>query len=260
MNLKVLQEKYLRHPRLLQVADRFSFVSSAEIPETPQKIFLKNLQGSSAEFITAAIFFHEQFASVNHLVILNDAEEAAYFHNTLENITGALDVFYFPSSFKNKKNYRLLNSSHVMLRTEALTKIASGGNKKILITYPEAIFEKVILPKTLQQNIISIKQADTIDVNGILEAFVNFGFERTDFVYEPGQFAVRGGILDIYSYGNEHPFRIELFGNEVDSIRIFNPETQLSERRLLQINIIPNVDTITNQNDEDGDKISIFDI
>ena len=113
-----------------------------------------------------------------------------------------------------------------MLRTEALTKIASGGNKKILITYPEAIFEKVILPKTLQQNIISIKQADTIDVNGILEAFVNFGFERTDFVYEPGQFAVRGGILDIYSYGNEHPFRIELFGNEVDSIRIFNPETQ----------------------------------
>lgn len=252
MNLEVLQNEFKQNRRYLQIAEGIS------LPER-KHFLLKGIYGSAAEFIVAAVFESAPNGISNHCVILRDAEEAAYFHNTLENITGALDIFYFPSSFKNKKNYRLLNSSHVMLRTEALTKIASGGNKKILITYPEAIFEKVILPKTLQQNIISIKQADTIDVNGILEAFVNFGFERTDFVYEPGQFAVRGGILDIYSYGNEHPFRIELFGNEVDSIRIFNPETQLSERRLLQISIIPNVDTITDQNDEDGDKISILD-
>lgn len=252
MNLKVLQEKYLYHPRLLQVADRFSFISSAEIPETRQKIFLKNLQGSSAEFITAAIFFHEQFASVNHLVVLNDAEEAAYFHNTLENLTSALDLFYFPSSFKNRKNFRLLNSSHIMLRTEALTRLATSSKKdgaenlaakKIIITYPEALFEKVVLPKTLSKNIISIKANDTLDVDGVMELFVMYGFMRTEFVYEPGQFALRGGILDIYSYGNEKPYRIELFGNEVDSIRIFDPETQLSERKLLQVNIIPNIET-----------------
>ncbi|HZG25069.1 MAG TPA: transcription-repair coupling factor [Chitinophagaceae bacterium] len=174
---------------------------------------------------------------------MNDAEEAAYFQNTIENLTKALDLFYFPSSFKNRKNFRLLNSSHVMLRTEALMKMSAGGNKKMIITYPEAIAEKVVLQKTLAQNIIQVKTGDTIDVNGLMEKLVNYNFERTDFVYEPGQFALRGGILDIYSYGNEKPYRIELFGNEVDSIRIFNPETQLSERKLLQVSIIPNVET-----------------
>ena len=141
-----------------------------------------------------------------------------------------------------------------MLRTEALTKLAAGGNKKIIVTYPEAIFEKVVLSTTLSENIISIKQAAELDVNGMLERFVQHGFVRTDFVYEPGQFAVRGGILDIYSFGNEKPYRIELFGNEVDSIRLFDPETQLSERKLLQVNIIPNVETQF----ESGEKVSLL--
>jgi transcription-repair coupling factor (superfamily II helicase) len=240
MNLEVLKKEYADNPRCFQIADRIVFSS-------PQYIHLSSLHGSAPAFVVDAVFSNPKASQVNHVIILRDAEEAAYFHNTLENITGALDVFYFPSSFKNKKNYRLLNSSHVMLRTEALTKIASNQNftvnKKIFVTYPEALFEKVVLSKRLSENIISIKQADTIDVNGILEKFVNNGFVRTDFVYEPGQFAVRGGILDIYSYGNEKPYRIELFGNEVDCIRIFDPETQLSERKLLQVNIIPNVET-----------------
>jgi transcription-repair coupling factor (superfamily II helicase) len=220
----------------------------------PQHLHLQGLQGSALEFILAAVHAQDILSQTNHLIIVRDAEEAAYVQNTLENITNALDLFYFPSSFKNKKNYQLLNSSHVMLRTEALTKIAAGGNKKIIVTYPEAIFEKVVLSKTLTENIISIKQADDLDVNGMLEKFVSHGFVRTDFVYEPGQFAVRGGILDIYSFGNEKPYRIELFGNEVDSIRIFDPETQLSERKLLQVNIIPNVETQF----ESGEKVSLL--
>ncbi|HJY22309.1 MAG TPA: CarD family transcriptional regulator, partial [Hanamia sp.] len=170
-------------------------------------------------------------------------EEAAYFHNTIENITGALDIFYFPSSFKTKKDFHHLNASHVMLRTEALTKISVGGNKKVVVTYPEALFEKVVLSKTLAQNIICFKKGETIKVDELLARFVDYGFSRSDFVYEPGQFAMRGGILDIYSYGNEKPYRIELFGNEIDSIRLFDPETQLSERKLSEINIIPNVKT-----------------
>ena len=129
-----------------------------------------------------------------------------------------------------------------MLRTEALTKMAAGGNKKILVTYPEALFEKVVLPNTLQQNMIQIKTNDVLKVDPLIEQLVSYGFERTDFVYEPGQFAIRGGILDIYSFGNEKPYRIELFGDEVDSIRIFDPETQLSERKLLQVNLIPKFD------------------
>ncbi|MBW0162463.1 MAG: transcription-repair coupling factor [Sediminibacterium sp. Gen4] len=248
MNLNVLLEQYQNNPRLFQLADKLSFAQS-------QRIFLKNLQGSSAEFVVTAVFNHTATSTLNHVVVLNDAEEAAYFHNTLENLTQALDLFYFPSSFKNRKNFRILNSSHVMLRTEALTKLAAGGNKKILVTYPEAIFEKVVLPKTLSSNIITIKTNDSINPESLMELFVMYGFERTDFVYEPGQFAVRGGILDIYSFGNEKPYRIELFGNEVDSIRIFDPETQLSERKLLQVNIIPNVETQFSTDE----KVSLFD-
>ncbi len=247
MNLNVLLEQYQNSPHLFQLADRLSFAQT-------QQLFLKNLQGSSSEFVVSAVFMHPNCQQLNHLVVLNDAEEAAYFHNTLENLTHALDLFYFPSSFKNRKNFRLLNSSHVMLRTEALTKLSNGGNKKIIVTYPEALFEKVVLPKTLSSNIISIKANDTINPDSLMDLFVMYGFERTDFVYEPGQFALRGGILDIYSFGNEKPYRVELFGNEVDSIRIFDPETQLSERKLLQVNIIPNVETQF----ESGEKVSLL--
>lgn len=236
MRVAELLEKYQNTPRLFQLTDRLSFAR-------PEKIYLENLRGSSAPFVVAAAFSHPTLSAYNHLIILNDAEEAAYFHNTLENLTGALDLFYFPSSFKNRKNYALLNSSHVMLRTEALTKIAAGGNRKVLVTCPEALFEKVVLPETLSSNIIHIKSGDSIDTGRLLLQLADYGFERTDFVYEPGQFAVRGGILDIYSFGNEKPYRLELFGNEVDSIRIVDPETQLSERKLLQVSIIPNVDT-----------------
>ncbi len=247
MNLEVLLKEYANDPRCFQIADRITL-------SRPQRIHLSGLYGSASQFIISAVFNHPATSQINHLIVLRDLEEAAYVHNTLENLTGALDLFYFPSSFKNNKNFRLLNSSHVMLRTEALTRISAGGNKKIIVSYPEALFEKVVLSKVLTDNILSIKQGDTINVNGILEKFVSHGFERTDFVYEPGQFAVRGGILDIYSFGNEKPYRIELFGNEVDSIRIFDPESQLSERKLLQVNIIPNVE----MQFESGEKISLL--
>ena len=251
MNADVLMSMYKNDPRSFKIVDAITL-------SKPQQRHLKGLNGSASQFILAAVHANEAASQLNHLVILRDAEEAAYFHNSLENITGALDVFYFPSSFKNKKNYQLLNSSHVMLRTEALTKITQAKSlsqtKKIIVTYPEAIFEKVVLSKTLSENIISIKQADELDVNSMLQRFIEHGFTKTDFVYEPGQFAIRGGILDIYSFGNEKPYRIELFGNEVDSIRIFDPETQLSERKLLQVNIIPNVETQF----ETGEKVSLI--
>ena len=242
MSVKALLNGFINSPRLFQLADRLSFSQT-------QKIYLENLRGSSPEFFSAAIFEHPSCSQFNHLIVLNDAEDAAYFHNTLENLTGALDIFYFPASFKQRKNFSLLNSSHVMLRTEALTKIASqinvtgSVNKKVLVTYPEALFEKVVVSNTLSSNIIFIKNGDTLDTGALLLKLADFGFERTDFVYEPGQFAIRGGILDIYSFGNEKPYRVELFGNEVDSIRIIDPETQLSERKLLQVSIIPNIET-----------------
>src|SRR5205814_2923130 len=120
MSVPALLQQYQKTPRLFQLVDKLSFAQ-------PQKIYLKDLQGSSSQFVVASAFLHPFCSQLNHLVILNDAEQAAYFHNTLENLTDALDLFYFPSSFKNNKNFRLLNSSHVMLRTEMLTKIASAA-------------------------------------------------------------------------------------------------------------------------------------
>src|SRR5882762_7216851 len=269
MNSEALLGSFLHSPRLFQLAEKL-------VLSHPQRIHCANLQGSAAAFLISAVFRHETTSQLNHLVVCEDAEAAAYLHNTIESLTSALDLFYFPSSFKNKKNYKLLNSSHVMLRTEALTRLSAsmkspvtapdnmrplgegvsplGSGKKLIVTYPEALFEKVVLPEALSGNIISLKAGDTLDLNGLLGKLVDKGFERTDFVYEPGQFALRGGILDIYSFGNEKPYRVELFGNDVDSIRIFDPETQLSERKLLQVNIIPNVDVRV----ETGKKISLL--
>jgi transcription-repair coupling factor (superfamily II helicase) len=249
MSVQALLERYKSSPRLFPLADKLTIAR-------PQKIRLKNLFGSASQFVAAGVFLHPSCSQLNHVFICNDAEEAAYFHNTLENLTEALNIFYFPSSFKNRKNYRLLNSSHVMLRTEALTRFASPGGNRVgaLVTYPEAVFEKVVVSKAISSTIIHLKTGDEIDPDALYAKLVDYGFERTDFVYEPGQFAVRGGILDIYSFGNEKPYRIELFGNDVDSIRIVDPETQLSERRLLQVSIIPNVETQF----EEEEKVSLL--
>ena len=252
MNEQSLFERLEQSPLLNNLADRIAMSTGKE---NPLQVFLQNLNGSSAAFVLQSIFSNPKTKHLNHIVVLNDAEESAYFFNSIESVTEALDLFYFPSSFKSPHNFSALNPSHVMLRTEALTKISMGGNKKIIVTYPEALFEKVVLAKTLQQNIIQIKTNDNLDLNGLMQQMVDYGFERTDFVYEPGQFALRGGILDIYSFGNEKPYRIELFGEDVDSIRLFDPASQLSERKLLQVNIIPNVTTQF----EDTEKIPLLD-
>ena len=244
MDVKDLLAAYSNTPRHFQLTDRLTM-------STAQLVVLEGLQGSSAAFVIAAAIQEDKLSSYNHLIICNDAEEAAYFHNTLESLTQALDCFYFPSSFKNNKNFQLLNPSHVMLRTEALTRLAervdaTGGlRKKILVSYPEAVAEKVVVPELLSSRVIPIKTGVSLDVPALLLQLSEYGFDRVDFVYEPGQFAVRGGILDIYSIGNDKPYRIELFGHEVDSIRIVDPETQLSERKLSQVSIIPRIDTQT---------------
>jgi transcription-repair coupling factor (superfamily II helicase) len=245
MNLQNLLGQYLDAPHLQPLVGRLTIAGT-------QQIFLKNLHGSAAAFVAASLFNHKDLSTFNHVFVLNDSEDAAYFHNTLAGLTSALNIFYFPSSFKTKKNFRLLNASHVMLRTEALTRFSSplGARTGALVTYPEALFEKVVLPKTLSGNIIHIKANDTLKLESLMGLFIDYGFVRTDFVYEPGQFALRGGILDIYSFGNDKPYRVELFGDEVDSIRLFDPETQLSERKLLQVSIIPNIETQYEQEDK----------
>ena len=249
MNLKYLLDKYAASPRIAEIADGIL------LPD-PSKIAVNGVAGSLRTFIFSALYNNNHISKFNHLFILEDAEEAAYLHNDIEQLIAPIDLFYFPSSFKTNKNFKLQSSSHVMLRTETLTRLATEGNKKIIVTYPEALMEKVANAGTLSANIISIKVNDKLDSDQLMEKLVGYGFERTDFVYEPGQFAMRGGIFDIYSFGNEKPYRIELFGQEVDSIRLFDPESQLSERKLLQVNIIPNADA----NYSSAEKVDFLDL
>ncbi len=247
MNLSVLLDTYRVDPRLKELAAALS------LPNPKLRAHLVGLRGSATSFVATAVW---QLSEVNHVFVLNDKEEAAYFHNDIEHLSGALDIHYFPDSFKRTGNFSDLNSSHVMLRTEALSKFnGERVRKKVLVTYPEALFEKVVNPASLSRNMIQIRTGESIKPEPMMARFVELGFRREDFVYEPGQFAMRGGILDIYSFGNEHPYRIELFGNEVDSIRLFNPETQLSERKLLSVSILPNIETKF----ESGEKISLLD-
>ncbi|MEO0002124.1 MAG: transcription-repair coupling factor, partial [Bacteroidota bacterium] len=205
MNLEHLLDSYVQSPRITAIA------ADLVVPG-PGKILVKNLSGSFAALVFSSLYLRQELNASNHLIILEDAEEAAYFHNDLEQLIQPIDLFYFPSSFKTNKNFRTQSSSHVMLRTEALTRFAAPGNRKIMVTYPEALMEKVASPEILSSNIISIKVNDRLETNLLMERLVGYGFERTDFVYEPGQFAMRGGIFDIYSFANEKPYRIELFG------------------------------------------------
>lgn len=235
MNLEFLIESYTQSPRILEIADKIL------LPQ-PKHLSCSRLSGSFSSIVFSSLYRNPLLKDFNHLIVLEDAEEAAYFHNDIEQLINPIDLFYFPSSFKTNKNINEESSSHVMLRTETLARWAGIGNRKILVTYPEALVEKVVGAGELNAHTISIKVNDRLMTDTLMAKLVEYGFERTDFVYEPGQFAMRGGIFDIYSFGNEKPYRIELFGDEVDSIRIFDPASQLSERKLLQVNLIPKFD------------------
>lgn len=245
MNLNTLLDACREDDRLKTLTARLSMSGPADLS-------LHGLTGTSAALISGALWNNTDY---NHVFILNDREEAAYFQNDLENILHALDIFYFPDSFKKAGFFDIMNSSHLMLRTEALMKFANrNARKKILVTYPEAVFEKVIRPAEFSSAMMELKSGIAVQVDDLLSQLVGSGFECSDFVYEPGQFAMRGGILDIYSFGNDKPYRIELSGNDIESIRIFDPETQLSERKLSQITLIPNMKFKR----EGRDKTSLF--
>lgn len=246
MNLQTLSDLYQQDTRAKELAAGISLV------QPKLRISLEQLTGTSVAFFTHAVW---EMAQMNHVFVLNDKEEAAYFQNDFEHISGAMDIFYFPDSFKKEGNFHMLNSSNIMLRTEALSKIQDQTHKKVLVTSPEGLFEKVVNNKALSKHMIHIKTGDDLDTKALIERFVELGFKHEDFVYEPGQFALRGGILDIYSFGNEHPYRVELFGKEVDSIRLFNPETQLSIRKLVQVSILPNIET----NFSSQERVSLLD-
>ena len=206
------------------------------------KLHLAGIVGAADAFVAASVF--QNHNNCHHLFIFSDKEKTAYFQNDLQNLLEKKTVELFPDSFKKPGQFSEQNSANIQLRTETLNRLANSvtGNE-LIVTYPEAIFEKVVNKAALRQSTILIRINDKLNFDNITETLIGYGFELTDFVYEPGQFAVRGGILDIFSFGNEWPYRVELFGNDVESIRLFDPLSQLSQRKISQVTIVPNIQT-----------------
>lgn len=202
---------------------------------------IKGLTGSLDAVLIAALY---QINHQNHLIVLHDKEEAAYFHNDLQNLLSGKEILFFPTSYKRPYEFEETENANVLMRAEILNRVnhkASSG--ELIVTYPEALTEKVINKKSLTKNTFSAKVGEAVNVEFLSELLMSYDFEKTDFVYEAGQFAVRGGIIDVFSYAHDLPYRIELFGNEIDSIRTFDPNSQLSVDPVKEINLIPNVQT-----------------
>jgi transcription-repair coupling factor (superfamily II helicase) len=212
---------------------------STQAAQGSRNISISGLVGSSVSLVIAAIF---KTTSLPYLVIFNNKEEAAYHLNDLENLLGDQNVLFYPGSYRRPYQIEETDNANVLLRSEVLNRLNSRKKPALIITYPEALFEKVITRKELEKNTLKISVEDSLSIDFVNEVLFEYHFKRTDFVTEPGEFSVRGGILDVFSFSNDEPYRIEFFGNEVDSIRTFDVETQLSLEQLKKISIIPNVD------------------
>jgi len=202
---------------------------------------LEGLTGSSKAVIVAALFLKTQST---HLVVIPEKEDAAYFYNDLVSLVGEEAVFFFPSTYKRSVQYGQTEPANIVLRTEVLNHLASGKRKSIIVSYPESVMEKVVSKNNLKKNTFNIKKGDKISLEFLEEMLQEYQFTRTDFVYEPGQYSIRGSIADLFSYSDEIPYRIDFFGEEVDSIRSFNPDDQLSVSLLNQVSVIPNLQDI----------------
>ena len=209
------------------------------LQECGQKIHLNGLMGSSLSFVIHALF---KKAALPFLLILNDKEEAAYYLNDLEQMVGEEDVLFYPGSYRRPYQIEDTDNANVLLRAEVLNRINSRKKPAVIVTYPEALFEKVVTKKELDKNTLKVTVGDQISIEFINEVLFEYEFKRVDFITEPGEFSVRGGIIDVFSFSNENPYRIEFFGNEVDSIRSFDVATQLSIEKQKKIAIIPNVE------------------
>lgn len=204
-----------------------------------EEIRINNLAGSSLSIVIADAFKN---SDAPYLLIFNDKEDAAYHLNDLENLLGDQNVLFYPGSYRRPYQIEETDNANVLLRSEVLNRINSRRKPAIIVTYPEALFEKVVTRKELERNTLKLNVGEEVSIDFVNEVLFEYRFKRVDFVTEPGEFSVRGGILDVFSFSNDEPYRVEFFGDEVESIRTFDVETQLSLEQHKKISIIPNVE------------------
>ncbi len=245
MNVDELLQNIKEHQHVSQL---LKFLGESD----QKKLHLAGSSTSFSSFMVAATYLSKKN---DQLIIANDKETAAYVQNDLQSLLPKKDIFFLPDSFRKIGQYDELDNNNVRIRTEAIKHIVKPETKgTIIVTYPQALIEKVIDQSQWKHNALTIQIKKEIDIEESLEFLVELGFESTDFVYEPGQFSQRGGIVDIFSYGNEKPYRIELFGDEIESIRIFDPISQESEKKIEKVTIIPNIQG----NYSDGKKVTLL--
>ena len=241
MSKSVVVGKYDKAAKVSQIAEI--------LQQSENKIHLKGLVGSSLSFLANSLF---QKSELPFLMIFEDKEAAAYYLNDLEQLIGDKEVLFYPGSFRIPYQIEEVDNANVLLRAEVLNRINSRKKPAIIVTYPESLFEKVVTKKELEKNTLKVAVGDKISIDFINEVLFEYEFKRVDFITEPGEFSVRGGIIDVFSFSNDNPYRIEFFGNEVDSIRSFDVETQLSIEKKNKITIIPNVENKFFQEDRES--------
>ena len=209
-------------------------------------VFLQGLMSSAVPVFVAAGRCSGASPTRMVVAVLNDAEEAGYFYHDLTQLLGEQtdkqadsQVLFFPSSYKRAIKYGQRDDAAEVLRTEVLTELATGGKASFIVTYPDALAEGVASQDSLARNTLTLRVNQHIDINVLAEQLGEAGFRRTDYVYEPGQYAVRGSIIDVFSFSSEYPYRIDFFGDDIDSIRIFEVESQLSRERVVEVFITP---------------------
>ena len=205
-------------------------------------IQVKGLVGSGMSFKLVSAFKN---LNRTFLVVLDNAEQAAYHLNDFEQMLSKKEVLFFPASFKEAYNPVATDNANVLLRSEVLKKLSFSKKNKIIVTYPKALFEKVISPHTLKRKTITIKMGDVLGLDFVNETLFEYGFDRVNFVTQPGEFSVRGGIIDVFSFAYQHPYRIEFFDDEIESLRSFDVNTQLSISPIDRIDLLPNTTEVS---------------
>ena len=239
MNIQELLKQYALLPQVGALADVLR-------KKSVKTVFLEGLMCSSAPMVFASLVSKSKTSTT--LFVLQDAEEAGYFYHDLVQLLGDKQVLFFPSSYRRAVKYAQRDAASEILRTEVLSRLSTHPSPLTphlyIVTYPEAVSELVISKKVLDDRLLTLHQGDTIDADETVNNLRQLGFSEVDYVYEPGQFALRGSILDVYSYSCELPFRIDLFGDDIDSIRTFEVDTQLSKDKCEQVDIVPELGVV----------------
>ena len=203
------------------------------------EVRVNGLVGSGISFVHQCLFLKERRTQ---LLICSDKEEAAYYLNDLEQLLGGEQVLFYPASYRRPYEIEETDNANVLLRAEVLSRLQSEKKPLLIVTYPGALLEKVITRKEFEKKRLSLALGDNLSLDFLNETLFEYAFKRVDFVTQAGEFSVRGGIVDVFSYSHDLPYRIEFFGDEIDSMRTFDVESQLSEEKVTKISLVPNVE------------------